>query len=134
MAIDAARRSDKKQRKAQRGGLVRRSIAGLLVVLFAVLLPITLAATWTHRTVLDTDTYVSTLAPIADDPAVTAAVARDLTNQLYAALDPEAVIANALPPKAAFLAGPIANGARGQVQDAVTRVLDSDQFQQIWTN
>ena len=110
----------------------RGLVAGLLVVLFTLLLPVTAAAGWAHRTVLDTDTYVSTVAPIASDPAVVAAVSRDVTNQLYEALDPQSVIADALPPKAAFLAGPIATAAKAQVQEAVNRVLSSDQFQQLW--
>src|SRR4051794_40850530 len=63
---------------------VRRSrpgtvLAGVLVFLFAVLLPLTVAATGAPRTVLDTSTYVSTVKPIASAPAVTAAVSRDIT-------------------------------------------------------
>ena len=112
----------------------RRVVAGLLVVLFALLLPITVTSAWTHRTVLDTDTYVSTVAPIAQDKAVIAAVSRDVTDQLYEALDPQAAIADSLPPRAAFLAGPIANAARSRVQEAVNRVLSSEQFQQLWEN
>jgi hypothetical protein len=122
------------ERHAVRRSRTRTVLAGVLVVLFAVLLPLTVAATWAHRTVLDTSTYVSTVKPIASDPAVTAAVSRDITNQLYTALDPQAVIAAALPPKAAFLAGPVAIAAKSQVQDAVQRVLSSDRFQQLWEN
>jgi hypothetical protein len=110
----------------------RRVVSGLLVALFVLLLPITAASAWAHRTVLDTDTYVSTVAPIARDEAVIAAVSRDVTNQLYEALDPQAVIADSLPPKAAFLAGPIATAAKAQVQEAVNRVLSSERFQQLW--
>src|SRR4051794_32513741 len=100
--------------RAERGGPGRRLLVGALVALFAVLLPVTAAAAWTHRTVLDTDHYVSTLAPIAADPAVIAAVSREITNEIYVALDPQATIAGALPPKAAFLASPIANAARSR--------------------
>lgn len=122
------------EHRLDRRQLWRRVLAGALVVLFAVLLPIAVTATWAHRTVLDTDTYVSTVAPIASDPAVTAAVSRQVTDQLYEALDPQAVIADALPPRAAFLATPIANGAKGSVADAVNKVLSSSQFQQLWEN
>ena len=81
---------------------------------------------------LNTDAYVNTVAPIATDPAVTATLARIATNQLFAALDPQAKIADALPPKAAFLAGPITNGVKGFIQDQANNVLNSDQFQQLW--
>jgi hypothetical protein len=119
-------------KRTTRGGPVRRTIAGVLVVLFAVLLPVTVTATWAHRTVLNTDQYVKTVTPIAADPAVTAAVSRQITTQLYATLDPQAKIATALPAQLDFLAGPIANAARDNVQSAVNKVLDSSQFQQLW--
>src|SRR4051794_19123278 len=56
------------ERHAVRRSRTRAVLAGVLVVLFALLLPLTVAATWAHRTVLDTSTYVSTVAPIASDP------------------------------------------------------------------
>ena len=128
-AVAALRRRD--QAKARRH-LTRRVLTAVFVVLFAVLVPVTITATWAHRTVLNTSAYVDTVAPIAADPAVTAAVSRELTDQLYTALDPQQVIAGALPPRAAFLAGPIANGAKDNVRQAVNQVLNSKQFQQLW--
>src|SRR4051812_39473133 len=106
-------------RKREIGGTGRRITVGALVLLFAVLLPLTVIVTWVHRTVLNTDQYVKTTQSIATDPAVTAALSREITDELYTALNPQAVVASALPPRAAFLAGPIANGARGYVENAV---------------
>ena len=36
-------------------------LAVVLVVLFAILLPVTILATWAHRTVANTDAYVATV-------------------------------------------------------------------------
>lgn len=123
---------DKRGRRAAHRATARRWFVGVLVVLFAVLLPVTVTSAWVHRTVLNTDAYVATVAPIARDPAVTDAVSRQVTDQLYTALDPQQVIADALPPRASFLATPIANGAKDAVQRSVNTVLASDQFQQVW--
>ena len=123
---------DKVTKRSTRGGPLRRTVVGILVVLFAILLPVTVTATWAHRTVLDTDQYIKTVKPIAGDPAVTAAMSRQITDQLYASLDPQARIAGALPAQLTFLAGPIANAARDNVQTAVNKVLSSSQFQQLW--
>jgi hypothetical protein len=131
---EAVEQLDRYKRRESRGSITRRVITSALVVLFIILLPVTVVAGWTHRTIFDTETYVNTVTPIGADPAVTEAVSRDLTNQLYAALDPEAIIAGALPPKATFLAGPIAGAAKNEVQDAVNRVLRSDRFQQLWAS
>src|SRR3954454_10168262 len=130
----AVKQLDRDGRRSRRRAESGRVVAGVLVALFAILLPITVTAAWAHRTVLDTGTYVDTVAPIATDPAVTAALSREITDQLYATLDPQTAVAEALPPKAAFLAGPITNGTKGYVRDAVNRVLNSDRFQQLWIN
>jgi hypothetical protein len=103
-----------------------------LVVLFVILVPITATAAWAHRSVLNTDTYIKTVGPIASDPAVTAAVSRRVTDQLYTTLNPQAIVASALPPKATFLAGPITNGSKTYVENAVNKVLASPQFQTLW--
>jgi len=119
-------------RSQSRGGLGRRITVWVLVVLFAILAPLTTLVAWAHRTVFDTGTYIDTVKPIASDPAVVSAVSARITNDIYASLDPQSVVANALPPKAAFLAGPIANGAKGYVQQGVERVVGSSQFQTLW--
>ena len=110
----------------------RGVLAVVLVVLFAILLPVTILATWAHRTVANTDAYVATVGPIAASPQVQAALSAEITNEIYAALNPQQAIASALPPKAAKLAGPLSAGAKGYIQDAVNKVLASPKFQQLW--
>ena len=104
----------------------------MLVAVFAVLLPVTITATWAHRTVVNTDAYVATVGPIVADPAVQAAVSREVTNEMYATLNPQQVIADALPPKAAALAGPLSNGVKGYLQQGINKILASPRFQQLW--
>jgi hypothetical protein len=125
---------DKRARRQARGSMFRRWTVGVLVFLTAILIPVTIAATWAHRTVLNTDQYVSTVGPIAKDPAVTAALSRIVTDQVFTSLDPQQTIASALPPKAAFLAGPITNGVKGFVQDTVNKIMNTSQFQQLWVS
>ncbi|HEY8301916.1 MAG TPA: hypothetical protein VIG48_08460 [Jatrophihabitans sp.] len=122
----------KVQRTRVRGGMIRRTIVGILVFLIALLVPVTAATAWVRHTVLNTNNYVSTVAPIASNPAVTEAVARTATDQLFVALDPQQIVANALPPKASFLAAPITNGIKGFVQSQVNNILATAAFQQIW--
>jgi hypothetical protein len=103
-----------------------------LAVIFSILLPITVIATWGHNVVLNTNGWVRTVGPIAANPVVMETVSREVTDQLYSELNPQQVIAGALPPQASFLAGPIANGAKGYIQDAITKILQSAQFEALW--
>jgi hypothetical protein len=123
---------DQKGRKDPRGGRIRRIGVGVLVVLFAILLPLSYVVTWAHRVVLTNEGFEKTVVPIGTDPAVTSAVAATITDQIFTSLNPQQTVKNALPPRAAFLAGPITNAARGYVQTGVTRALQSSQFQALW--
>ncbi len=46
--------------------VLRRLLSVLLVLGAVALLPVALAGSWLDRTVTDTDTYVATVAPLAD--------------------------------------------------------------------
>jgi len=106
-------------------------LAAVLVAVFAVLLPVTIVATWAHRTVASTDAYVATVAPIAASPAVQAAVSARITEEVYAALNPRQAIASALPPKAAGLAAPLSAGVKRYLQDLTGKILASPKLQQL---
>ncbi len=123
---------DKRGRRDRRRARGRRVLVGVLVVLFAVLLPITYVVGWAHYVVLNHNGFEKTVVPVGTDPAVTAAAATAITNQIYTSLNPQEIVKNALPPRAAFLAGPISTGAKGYVQTGVTQVLQSSQFQTLW--
>ncbi|WP_292604251.1 hypothetical protein, partial [Nocardioides sp. REDSEA-S30_B4] len=50
--------------------VLRRLLSVLLVLGAVALLPVALAGSWLDRTVTDTDTYVATVAPLADEQTV----------------------------------------------------------------
>src|SRR5262249_44764070 len=123
---------DRQGRRDRRRARTRRAVVGGLVGLFAVLLPLTYVVTWAHYVVLTNRGFEKTVVPIGTDPAVTSAVAVTITDQLWTSLNPQEIVKNALPPRAAFLPGPVTTPGKGYVQDGVTRALQSDQFQTLW--
>jgi len=82
--------------------------------------------------VLNTDTFVGTVSPVFQHPDVDEAVATRATDQLFTALQLQARLREALPPRASFAAGPIVNATQGYVSDQLAKVLGSDRFQTIW--
>ena len=114
----------------------RRILAAVLVVLTVLVFTVTVPAAWGARTVLNTDRYVATVAPLADDPAVQESIARKVTAQVFEALNVEGVISEALASigdRATVLAGPLTTALRGFVQEQVLRVVQSDAFDTFWT-
>ncbi len=119
--------------RPERRHRLRRVLAPLLAALTVIVFTVAVPGAWARRTVLSTDRYVEAIGPLADDPRVQEYLARTVTDQVFIALDVQRVIADALPDQADVIAAPLANAARGFVQDQVLRVLQTDAFQRFWT-
>ena len=121
--------------KPQKRRRFRRVLTPILVVLSIIVFTVTVPAAWGARTVLNTDRYVATVAPLADDPAVQASIATKLTDQVFSALDVQGTISDALASlgeRATVLAGPLTTAVKGFVRDQVEKVVASDAFKTFW--
>ena len=110
----------------------RRVGAAVLAIVTSLLIVLTTTVVWTHRTIFNTDQWVATVAPIHRDPAVTAALSDRVTTQIFSAVDVEKLAQESLPPRAQFLAAPLANSVQGFIGDQVDKLLQSQRFQNLW--
>jgi hypothetical protein len=116
---------------------VRRILTPILVVLAVLVFTVSVPAVWSARTVLNTDRYVATVEPLADDPAVQQAIATRVTDEVFAALSVQEVISDtlaAIGERATLLAGPLTNALHGFVQEQVLKVVQSDAFETFWVD
>ena len=90
-----------KSRPKQRGRTIG---AWVLLVLACLLAMLSVVVVYARNELLNTDTFVATLAPLAKDPAVQTAVATRVSDNLVARTDLEQRVKNALPARAGFLA------------------------------
>jgi hypothetical protein len=114
---------------------LRRIFAPILVALAVLVFTITVPAVWAQRTALNTDRYVATITPLADDPAVQRSIATRLTDAVFNALNVQEVISNTLSTiggRATLLAAPLTNAVHGFVEDQVLKVVQSDAFRTFW--
>ncbi len=114
---------------------MRRIATPILVALSIIVFAVTVPAAWGARTVLNTDRYVATVAPLADDPAVQASIATKLTDQVFSALNVQGTLSDALGAlgaRATVLAGPLTIAVKGFVRDQVEKVVASDAFKTFW--
>ncbi len=112
----------------------RRIVGAMLVVVGCLLVPLSLSAVWVRNTLLDTDNYVATVGPLAGNADVQHAIANRVTDALFANADVEAKVADALPPRADFLAGPVSDGVRTAINAVTLRLAESDRFETLWEN
>jgi hypothetical protein len=122
----------------------RTIVATLLIVIGCVLAPLSVAAIWTRNQVTNTDRYVATVSPLADDPAIQNAVADQITAQVFTYIDVQgltnqavdALAERGLTPVLAdqlrALAVPIANGVQSFTRSQVGKVVESDAFADAW--
>ncbi len=121
--------------------MARRIIAALLIIVASLLAPFAIGALWAERTITETDTFVETLAPLADDPVVQQTVATEVSTAVIDAVDAQGRIEKALAqlngpladlrPDAAITQG-IASGINGAIQSGVTSYTQGDRFGDAW--
>lgn len=122
----------------------RSAAAVVLIVLGALLAPVAVVAAWAERTLTDTDRYVATVAPLADDPTVQSALSGRLTQAVMARIDVGSLldaVADGLDerdvaPRAAAaipaLEAPLTSGVESFVRKTADRVVTSDEFAAAW--
>lgn len=106
-------------------------VAWLLAALLVVLMPLAVAGSWVRAVVLDADRYVATVAPLADDPAVQAAVADQVSEQVVEAIDDSGVRDLAVGPLEGLL-DTVLKGLETRVREQTARVVATDAFAQAW--
>ncbi|AWK74327.1 hypothetical protein CBI38_24990 [Rhodococcus oxybenzonivorans] len=127
---------------------LRWTAVAILLVLVAVLAIASVTARFTRSQILDTDRYVSTVAPLGDDPAVQAEISNQVTDEIFTRVDVEGLTKDALTAltdvsilatnaprldKAVVgLAPVLTSQARNFVHDTVSSLVQSQQFEDLW--
>ena len=124
--------------------------AGAIVLLLiaALLAPLSALANWSRSTLLDQDKYLAMVAPLAKDPAVQKEVSLRITNAVFeqlkvkqltaqtldaiAARPRVAGVADQLPVQLSTFAEPISNAIYGFTEDQVAKLVASSAFQDAW--
>jgi hypothetical protein len=119
------------KRGTRRNRARRASVVGLLV-LGSGLAVLSLVAIWLRVTLLDTDRYVNTVAPIAAQPAVQKAVADKLDTAITSRVDIAALARQALPDRADVLAPAIQTGLQSFIRTQIDDFTKSQRFQDLW--
>ena len=112
--------------------LARRIITWVLVVLFAILTPITVASAWAVKTVTNTDRYVSTLQPLSSNPVIINYVATKATTTLFNELNVENRISAVVPFGGNLIARPLTQQLESYTQTQVKKLLSTTWFQELW--
>ena len=123
---ETLRRKGMNRERARRGSVV------LLLLLGCGLAALSVVAIWLRVTLLDTDRYVQTVAPIAAEPAVQQAVAEKLDAAIQRNINFQPLIREALPDRADVLAPALERGLQSFIRSRIDEFTASERFQRLW--
>lgn len=125
-------------------GVASRALAVLLVAIGLVLTPISIVTTYANYEVLNTERFVATFAPLADNTTVRENLISTTTSTVVSALELDDLTARVdggisnlgLPERATTalsqLSGAAAQRVENLIQSAIRTTIESDQFATIW--
>ncbi|MGW4031877.1 hypothetical protein ACWEFL_21630 [Streptomyces sp. NPDC004838] len=105
---------------------MRSILSTVLVVLVALLTPLSALAVWADREIGDTDGYVTAMAPLATDRAMENAVADRITDEVMKGIGPT-------PVQEGFQDG-VPDAMRDVVHDAVISFAATDAYRTAWNS
>jgi hypothetical protein len=112
---------------------LRALAVGLLICIGGSAFGVYVAAHWVEQQILTPDNWVAMVSPLPKQPVVSTALGGYMSDQLFAAVPVQERIADALPPRAAFLAAPLTDQLHGLTTNTSRKFVASDGFQTIWT-
>src|SRR6476660_7700221 len=108
----------------------RYLVRGLLAV-GAILLFFSVFAIWANRQMLDANHWADTSSRLLRDPDIRKQVSQTVVDQVYANVDLQSTVADALPPLQP-LAGPATNSLRELAQERMNNVLQRPRVEKLW--
>jgi hypothetical protein len=110
----------------------RKFAIGVLIVLGLILLAVGNLAFWARFTLLNTNGWVTAVGPLSKDPTVSGILSQYVVGELFAQVDVEQSLAEALPPKLQVFSAPLALGVQKFADDTVNSLIQSDAFNTVW--
>lgn len=130
--VDETQPSDARIKRPGTQGRVRFVVAGAIAVMAVILVAVTVPTVWLRTTIMDTDQWVNTVAPLADSPAIQQVVADTAATALIDSLDVEGVVAGYLPEQGQPLAAPLASTIESAITQQAENLVASPAFSSLW--
>jgi hypothetical protein len=110
----------------------RRGVVYTLIVIASLIGFLAVFAIWANRQLLETDTWTDTSSRLLEDEEIRTQVAYTMVDTLYANVNVQAELQQALPPRLQPLAGPASAGLRELSLRLANQALQRPRVQQLW--
>ena len=110
----------------------RRTLPLVLIVIGSLLAFVSIFALWANRQLLDTDNWTDTSSQLLEDDDIRGQISVFLVDELYANVDVQGQLEEALPPRTQPLAGPAAGALKDLAVRGVDALLQRPRPQTVW--
>ena len=117
---------------ASEGSKRRRLLPLTLITVGSILAFLAIFAVWANRQLLDADNWTETSTELLENDEIRGQLSIYLIDELYANVDVQAELAQALPPRLQPLAGPAAGAFQDLGVRGVDRLLERPRAQVLW--
>jgi hypothetical protein len=112
----------------------RRGVVYALIVVASLIGFLAVFSIWANRQLLETETWTETSTKLLEDEEIREQVSFFMVDALYANVDVQAELQQALPPRLQPLAGPAAAGLRELTLRLADQALQRPRVQELWEN
>lgn len=112
---------------------MRRTAPYLFSVLLAIVVLLSSVAVWANKHVTNTEHFVETVSPLANDPVVQQEVSEKITQVIVAGVDIDGRLGAYLPGQLDFLAEKSNVAFQKLVASLVEELVESDAFRSLWS-
>lgn len=116
----------------QSGSGFRRFSGWVFAIIAIILIALAVNVGWAKTILLDTESFVATLSPLAQEEAVAEALSIRIGDAIVEATELEAAIAEALPEELAFVSGPVAAASGTLVSRVASEIILTEAFATVW--
>jgi hypothetical protein len=104
----------------------------VFLVVAVLLAPLTVVGGWARAQITDTERYVRTVRPLAENPELQRYVAEEIADAIYAQLDVQGFLRGVLPEQLQPLAPTLSSAVEGFLDQAANRFTASPAFVTLW--
>ncbi len=112
--------------------MTRKTWAIIFLVIATIITPFAIIAIWFNNTLLNTNRYVATVAPLSKNEAIASDLANRLADRVFNQVPVQEQISTAIPANFQFLAPVLTQELQNLFVRLAQSVITSDQFNQTW--
>ena len=110
----------------------KKTWANILLIIGTIITPFAIITLWFNNILLNTNRYVTTVAPLSKNPAIASGLANKLADRVFTQVPVQEEISATVPANFQFLAPILTQELKNFFIQLTEEIITSDQFNEVW--